>query len=167
MSAQASRGQLTSRSSAHEGRHSALVGYAGYKVTGKHSHRTSFIKSHAKIVGSFLYKIPVYVFCTKTQNRSVARLAQLPHSCSVHAATPQLCCTCSYPTAVLYMQLPHSCAVHAAQQANTRCPSTCTLKQLLARLTVDCSAYSRLEGNGLGMHAIYIHPSSVTALIAH
>lgn len=96
MSAQASRGKLTSRSSAHEGRHSALVGYAGYKLTGKHSHRTSFIKSHAKMVGSFLYKMPVYVFCTQIQCRLVVHLAQL-------------CCTCSHPTPALYMQLSSSC----------------------------------------------------------
>jgi hypothetical protein len=102
------KGKLTSRSSAHEGRHSALVGYAGYKVTGKHSHRTSFIKSHAKIVGSFLYKMPVYVFCTKPQDSSVAH-------------TPQLCYTCSYSTTLLCMQ-----------HTNEGCTSTCSFKGLSA-----------------------------------
>ena len=130
--------KLTSRSSEHEGRHSALVGYAGYKVTGKHSHRTSFIKSHAKMVGSFLYKIPVYVFCTETHTRSVTRLAQL-------------CCTYSYPTAALCMQ-------HNWQTLNA--PAHAVSRELSARLTVDCSAHGRLGGNGLGMHAIYIHCSS-------
>ena len=61
--------ELTSRLSAQTGRHSTLVGYAGNRLCGKHSHRTSFIRSQAMIAGSFLYRTPVRVFCRNNSTR--------------------------------------------------------------------------------------------------